>query len=611
MKGENAEVVLITDCGSTTTKALLFEKTKEGWRHTVRGEAPTTVEEPIADVTVGARNAFLEVEELKGVPLLAKNGDVVSKETPFLKREKKKKQGIDLYLSTSSAGGGLQMVVSGMVSRMTTESAARAALGAGAIVLDSLSADDGRQDHEIIERIRKLRPDIVLLTGGIDGGAEHHALEMAELFLAAAPRPRFGTTLRLPVIYAGNKDVAEAVQKILEPIAEVTVVENIRPLLEAENLVPAREAIHEFFLSHVMSHSPGYDTLLTWSPQPVMPTPAAVGSIVQSYAEQTEQQVLCCDIGGATTDVFSVFHDKDDNPVFNRTVSANLGMSYSIANVMLEAGVLRIMGWLPYELSESVVRDRLRNKMIRPTSIPQTLDDLILEQAVCREALRLSLEHHTSLAVGISGRRKRSGIADIFGQKENRYQLVDRMKLDLVIGSGGVLSHAPQRVSAALMMLDGFELEGITEIAVDSIFMMPHLGVWATVNPEAAAHVFEHDCLVPLAVALVPLYSSWFRGEEIAKVTINGSETHFVRRGVVQSVPLVCGERTILQVEPLSNGVDVGRGPGVIARKVFTAGEVGLLLDGRSRPLFQDKPLAEKRVQQEQILKNLGIAYKG
>ena len=60
--------VLVTDCGSTTTKALLFERIEgkgtgfecagAGWRQTARGEAPTTVEEPVADVTVGAMNAF-------------------------------------------------------------------------------------------------------------------------------------------------------------------------------------------------------------------------------------------------------------------------------------------------------------------------------------------------------------------------------------------------------------------------------------------------------------------------------------------------------------------------------------------------------------------------
>ena len=45
-------------------------------------------------------------------------------------------------------------------------------------------------------------------------------------------------------------------------------------------------------------------------------------------AEKENISVVGVDIGGATTDVFSVFSGK-----FNRTVSANLDMRYSICNV--------------------------------------------------------------------------------------------------------------------------------------------------------------------------------------------------------------------------------------------------------------------------------------
>jgi uncharacterized protein (TIGR01319 family) len=422
--------VLVTDCGSTTTKALLFERKEDRWHQTFRGEAPTTVEEPVADVTVGATNAFIEVQELSGRPILSE-GD----KNPFEVSGADPSRGIDLYLSTSSAGGGLQMLVAGVVSTITTESAERAALGAGAIVMEAISADDGRQDFERVERIRHVKPDIVLVTGGVDGGSTHHVVEVAETLVAASPRPRFGDTLKLPVIYAGNREAAKEVQEILSSIAQVVVVENVRPELERENLGPAREAIHDFFLSHVMSHSPGYGKLMSWSPVKIMPTPAAVGDIVQTYAERTKQSVLCVDIGGATTDVFSVFPLRGGQFAFNRTVSANLGMSYSIANVLVEAGASAIKRWLPFEIHDLELSDRLRNKMIRPTSIPQTVEDLWLEQAVCREALRLSLAHHRSLAIGLESAKER-GIADVFKQGADRYELVDLMKLDMVIGSG-------------------------------------------------------------------------------------------------------------------------------------------------------------------------------
>ncbi len=600
---DNLKTVLVTDCGSTTTKALLFQKTSEGWRKTCRGEAPTTVEEPVADVTVGALNAFTEIQEVSKRTLLS--GDEVK--APFqITTADNASHGIDLYLSTSSAGGGLQMMVTGIVPQMTTESAERAALGAGAIVLEALSADDKRDDHEQIERIRHLKPDIVLITGGVDGGSVSHVEEMAELILAASPRPRFGNTLQLPIIFAGNKDAAEEVSRILADIAQVSVVENIRPTLEVENLGPAREEIHEFFLTHVMSHSPGYDKLLSWTPVPVMPTPAAVGDMVSGYAKRQKKQVLCADIGGATTDVFSVFKNEEGKDVFNRTVSANLGMSYSVANVLLEAGADRIKRWLPYEIEESEVRDRLRNKMIRPTSIPQTKEDLWLEQAVCREALRLSLEHHRSLAVGLSGTQKQKGISDIFSQRTNRYQLVDMMKLDLVIGSGGVLSHAPERMQAALMMLDGFELTGVTEITVDSIFMMPHLGVFSSIHPEAAEEIFVHDCLIHIAHAIAPVFPSGIsNGKEILEIRAEGKKIGVVVAGEVMTIPLKEGVEVELELVPLHKKVDIGAGIGSTLLKRITPGLHGLILDGRNRPL-QDTSFSVEN--QQHVYQSLGVS---
>ena len=130
-KPEDIEVILATDCGSTTTKAILIEKRDGQYRLIVRGEAPTTVEAPFEDVTMGVLNAVGEVEELSGRKLLGENERIISPRS-----KDGQKIGTDIYISTSSAGGGLQMMVAGVVRSMTAESAERAALGAGAIVMD-------------------------------------------------------------------------------------------------------------------------------------------------------------------------------------------------------------------------------------------------------------------------------------------------------------------------------------------------------------------------------------------------------------------------------------------------------------------------------------------
>jgi uncharacterized protein (TIGR01319 family) len=204
-------VIVATDCGSTTTKAILIEKLGDEYRQTYRGEAPTTVEAPFEDVTRGVLNAIAEIEELSGRKIL--DGDKIL--TPNRTAQGDPKTGVDIYISTSSAGGGLQMMVTGVVQNMTGESAQRAALGAGAIVIDVLASNDGRLPHEKIERIRTMRPDMILMSGGTDGGAVTHVVEMAEYVAAAEPRPRFGATYKLPLIYAGNKDARPQVKAIL------------------------------------------------------------------------------------------------------------------------------------------------------------------------------------------------------------------------------------------------------------------------------------------------------------------------------------------------------------------------------------------------------------
>jgi len=564
----DARRIVATDCGSTTTKAILIERADGGYRLLGRGEAPTTVEAPFDDVTVGVRNAVGELEELTGHRFL----DDVRVHTPSSNGA-----GADLYLSTSSAGGGLQMLVTGVVKTMTAESAQRAALGAGAIVIDVIAVDDGRADHERIARIRAIRPDMILMSGGTEGGTVQHLLDAAELLVAADPHPRLGRSFKLPVIYAGNSAAKQGVEQILGARVDLIEVENLRPSLEREDLGPAREAIHRLFLEHVMAQAPGYDKLLTWTSAPVMSTPRAVGEMVQLAAKEESADVLAVDIGGATTDVFSVFGDQ-----FNRTVSANLGLSYSICNVLAEAGAAGIRRWIPIPVAENELRNRLRNKMIRPTTIPQTTDDLLIEQAVAREALRLALIHHGALASGLKGVQQARTMADVFTQTAGGQSLVDMMSLHLIIGSGGILSHAPRRSQAAMMMIDAFEPQGVTKLAVDSIFMMPQLGVLASVMPEAAMEVFRRDCLIPLGTVIAPVGKSR-EGDVVLEWEI-GQQRGELRAGELRRIPLDAEQAADATLQP-RRGLDVGAGSGRKWTGRVTGGAAGILLDGRGRPL--------------------------
>ena len=596
---KNINFILATDCGSTTSKARFFKKIGNEYRYVTSGEAPTTVEAPYEDVTLGVRNAVREIEELTGHKLLSPRG--------IISPSNGEDEGVDLYVTTSSAGGGLQMQVAGIIRTMTAESAERAALGAGAIVMDVLAIDDGREPWEKIERMRFLRPDMILLAGGVDGGSVSHIVELAEFIKAASPRHRLGAMYSIPIVYAGNVYARPQIEKLLDDDFALQMVDNIRPTLEIENPEPARSAVHQLFMEHVMSHAPGYDKLMKWTPVPIMPTPAGEGAMFRTFAQDQKANLIGVGLGGATTNVYSYYDDR-----FVRSVSANLGMSYSICNVLKETGLDNILRWIPFKIDPATVRDRLRNKMIRPTTIPHTLEQLVIEHAVAREALRLGLEHHKLIARPLLGARRDQSIEERLGSQLRTGTYIDMTKIEWIGGTGGLLSHAPRRVQSMLSLVDGFQAEGVTKLFQDSVFMIPHLGVLSTVHRQAALEIFEKDCLIRLGtcIAFSGKLSESDYGKEVAHLTIKMPDGEVldktIQYGAIERINLDEGHTAEIEGR-VSSPFSLATKDGAERRFQIEVegGVVGILIDARGRPVDLPADEEARRVKLRNWLKNL------
>jgi uncharacterized protein (TIGR01319 family) len=468
----------ITDVGSTTTKALLFLREAGAWR-CFRYETPTTVEKPHEDVTVGVLQALRGLERLSGRTL-------VTEDAPSIP-----------YLTTSSAGGGLAMVVTGLVYKLTAGTAHRAALGAGAIVLDVISMDDGRTPYRKIEDLKRLRPDMVLVAGGFDADAVSAPVFLAEMLVEADLHPKLNPAVRMPVVYAGNVHAADHVRDALGDRFMFRHVPNVRPELDCENLEPARHAIHELFMEHVMSQAPGYEKLKEWVAAPIMPTPAAFGSILKLLSAATGRRIMAVDIGGATTDVFTA----RAGDVF-RTVSANLGLSYSILNVAELAGIAPIRDLYHPHLTDGAMWNLIGNKHINPTRLARTPDEMLSEWASAAVAIREAVHQHLRLRDGANREAGpvRQDLDDLLkGPRAEPRPATpfSSTECDLLIGSGGILSHSP-RPAAAAVLLDALSPDAGVELAVDSEFMVPHLGALAQVNPKLAVELVQQLGIVKL-----------------------------------------------------------------------------------------------------------------
>jgi hypothetical protein len=480
-------LVLITDVGSTTTKGLLLRRTAdEGYRIEAMAETPTTVELPMENVCLGVAEVVRKLEEATGEMLSGESG------MPSIP-----------YLTTSSAGGGLQMLVFGLTSVETGRIAENTAFGAGGIVLRTITVDDELSAIEKMIRIQELHPDIILMAGGTDGGDIAGVVRLAELLMLADPVPKYREG-RIPLVYCGNTEARPFVTEVLEKTFELHMEENVRPDLDRLNTGPARSEVHRLFMDSVMERAPGYSVLKEHTVSDILPTPAAVDRILGLYSSAVGGNTALVDIGGATTDIFTRIDGEG-----SRTVAANTGVSYSISNVLAEVGLDRIMEFLPASFNPASVREYIYNKSLAPTYITVTEAEGMVERAAALAGTAEAWHDHLTILrknsrVGFLDRRKRMNrkeFDDVFESGSDLpFKLAD---IGTIIGAGGVISRAGG-LEALRMLAEAFLPSGITRICIDRSFRSPHMGVLSTIDEQGALRLFEDAFLQETGFVVAP-----------------------------------------------------------------------------------------------------------
>ncbi|MEA3265529.1 MAG: glutamate mutase L, partial [Candidatus Fermentibacteria bacterium] len=364
-----ADHLLVSDVGSTTTKLLLLEAGDGQFKALGALAVGTTVEKPSEDVCIGFLGGVRQLSEETGVQLLHEDGSLT---VP--------------YYTTSSAGGGLQILVVALASSDSGSMAKAVAFSAGGVVLASFAIDDDMPRVEKIRKMKHLSPDLVVMAGGYDGGAIAGVVNMAQLVAFSRPKPKFGGG-KLPLVFCGNPQVRPYIKGMLGDLFSLSFAENIRPDGLNFNLKPAISEVHRIFMDHVMQMAPGYSRLSGMTTYPIIPTPAGVNRILESYSLEIEGNVVLADMGGATTDIFSNIRGG-----FQRTVAANTGMSYSLSNIVREAGSDRIFAHIP-KVDQGIARNWILSKTLFPTIIPADETSEAVECAAAAEGMRLAWKH--------------------------------------------------------------------------------------------------------------------------------------------------------------------------------------------------------------------------
>lgn len=451
--------VLLIDFGSTYTKITAVDIDKEEILGTARGI--TTVE---TDITDGLHQGLEE--------MFAKTGKL-----EFSK-----------VLGCSSAAGGLKMVAIGLVPELTAEAAKRAALGAGAKVLGVYC---GELNEYEIDEIRALKADIILLAGGTDGGNKEAILNNARMLATMGQD--------IPVVVAGNKSVTPQVVRILsECMSDVEHTENVMPKLNVLNIVPARETIRNVFLKRIVK-AKGLDKANKMVNRLVMPTPAAVLKAAELLSKGTEHEkgigdIMIVDIGGATTDVYSIAKGDPTDPTVllrglpepfaKRTVEGDLGMRYSATALRKAAGSKMIADYA--DAGEEAVDTYVDKVEADIDYLPQTEEEKRIEIAMGKTCTRLSAERHTGFLEAYS---TPCGMAKVQTGK-------DLTEVGIVIGTGGVIIHneAPKEILKGLAFdpADPLILKPKKPVyEIDQQYIMASMGLLSDEHPDVALRMMK------------------------------------------------------------------------------------------------------------------------
>lgn len=576
------ESILIADCGAVATKVGLVDRIEGQYRLVGVGRAQTTMEPPIADLVVGVRRAIGELESLTGRHLMDDEGELI---TP----EEQSGVGVDTFTATTSAALPLRVAVMGL-SRDLSVTSAQKALTTGYLLPEysmavdeesgrwGTSGSDGRTggSSEAVEKLAGTRPDLVVMVGGVDGGAVAPLLEMANILASISAAMEDGT--RPLVLFAGNREARAQVAERVGSLVDFRAAENVRPALDTENLGPLRDELERVFYERRVKNIPGFDTLSSWSAKPILTTASSFELVARYVAKRFGMRVLGIDLGGATCTLIDA-----DPSQGNRALSPDLGLAYGLDRLVERVGLDNFARWLPKALTVTRAHEQLLNQALRPCTTPMLDEERLALNAAAREALALS----ASLPPDVTDRA-----------------------VDLVLLSGAPLVRGGKLNAMMALILDSLNLKGTFSVAADLTGLAPSFGALATVNPAAAAQVLERDAFITLGTALIPTFAGR-PGEGLAvqariETAVGGRLEVQVAAGSLELIPLGLGEKARVELRPAS-GVDLGTPlkNGVLARDM-EGGAVGLVIDARGRPLPFAQDLEQQRERAQRWLWDLG-----
>ncbi len=555
-----SDSLLAIDVGAANTRAVLFDVVEDQYRFVASGHAPSTAEAPFKDVSEGARNAIANLQTIIGRNLLDGHRSLI---TP----SQSDGSGVDTFVVTLSAGPTIKAVIVGLLADVSLESARRLTETIYARIVDTIGLNDHRKPEQQIDSLLRVRPDIVVITGGTDGGASRSIQKMLEpVGLASFLMP---VDKRPAVLFAGNQKMEQEIKTLVGSLASsLHFSPNVRPSLETEDLDPAARELARLFVNVRKKQINGVDVLDIWSNGHILPTGYAVGRMMRflSKVYGSSKGILSVDIGASAAVVAAGFKGKSTLGVYPQ-----FGLGENLAGLLNYTSLEEILRWSPLDITNGVLRDYLYQKSLYPSAIPATKEDQAIAQSVSRQALYLAMQT-ARRDFPRSASTLRAGLLPLF---------------EPILAGGGALSDSTRPGDGLLLLLDALQPSGVSTVILDQNNLLPLLGAAAAQNSLLPVQVLESGAFLSIGTVVAPVVSTHY-GTPILRAKLsyeNGTEARAdVKFGSLEILQLQSGEVGKLNLQPM-HGADVGFGPGRAGTISVSGGVLGVVFDGRGRPL--------------------------
>lgn len=453
---------LTADFGSTYTKVTAIDTEKCEIVGT--GAAFTTIE---TDVMEGLNNALTELDKKIGGSWE-----------------------YDRFLCCSSAAGGLKMVASGLVPELTAKAARTAASSAGAKVVKTYSFEISGKEAKEIEEIS---PDIILLCGGTDGGNRETVINNARTLSKVKGH--------FTIVMAGNKNAADDVAQILKEAGKPYVVtDNVMPDFSTLNVQPAKECIMQLFIDRIIE-AKGLSRAQEKANNEIIPTPLAVLNACELLSKGTYNvegigELIAIDLGGATTDVYSIAVGEPTapnvvqkglpEPPCKRTVEGDLGMRYSLTSLADEIDLHE--AGKPFGLSAEELEEWVATCAANPSRRAANDREANMEKTLAKGAVSIATERHV-------GR-----IKSVFTPMGQLYAIngKDLSNIESVLGIGGAIIHSDNPayvLSGTIFDTANYEYAKPKNPSfyIDKSYIMASMGLLSAELPDVALQIMKKE----------------------------------------------------------------------------------------------------------------------